>query len=612
MRMQHASPQPRAFRFWIVGAVVACLTFSVAADVVHLRNGKTLRGEVIKEDEEFVVVRVPYGEVKLRASDVESIDRQSAVEYHMDLGRQMLQEKQFDRAIRVFEEAYAANKTSPEAKRVLANAYSTASKQYRTLNRYREAREVLEKLQKLDPNSELVAHSAASDLWELRKLEQNLAQKMEEARATAQAKNWTLAIAQFEFIMSLSPDARATVSADLAQCYVGRASDEAQAKKIADATRDIENALKLDPTLADKLEKFYTSCALPAVLVALEHNDLANAQTDLKRVLAFAPTNRNVLYVAGRLNEALSQIPQAAEYYARALGTRVGNPTPEFVADLRRKLEADLDIHQNLWKVDTSISEIAGYAAATDGPAEKLETENFIIMHYNKNLADHVAETAEYHRTRILSELGFSTSWKGKVKIFIHRSQVEYTTRTGQPEWTGGCSKYSSLGGQITELQIHSWQTSPRLLKSVLPHEITHCIVYSNLPDPGNLPRSLHEGFAVLMEPPFRQDYFNDFLRSRMKSQDFIPLTDLISARDYPKDPEFFYAEGFAIIEYLTKTKGLPATTSLIKDATTPGYAAVEILKLSGAKSLDDLETDWRAWIMKLPETRGLVDKPAK
>ena len=611
--MSTRSSSPLLFPHLIaLTALAALFTFNAAADVVHLRNGKTLRGEVVKEDEEFVVVRVPYGEVKLRAQDVESIDRQSAVEYHLDLGRQMLQEKQFDRAIRVFEDAYASNKSSPDAKRVLANAYYSAAKHYRSLSRYREAREVLEKLLKLDPTAELVSHNAASEIWDVRKLEQGLTLKIEEARATAQTKNWTLAIAQFEQIMGLSPDARATVSADLAQCYVGRASDEGQAKRIAEATSDVETALKLDPTLADKLEKFYTSVALPAVLTALEHNNLSNAQNDLKRVLAFAPTNRNVLYVAGRVHEALNEIPQAAEYYARALGTRVGNPTPEFLADLRRKLESDLDIHQNLWKVDTSISELTGFAAATEGPAEKLETENFIIMHYNKALADHVSETAEYHRTRILSELGFTTSWKGKVRIFIHRTQTEYTLRTGQPEWTGGCSKYNSVGGQITELQIHSWQTSPRLLKSVLPHEITHCIVYSNLPDPGNLPRSLHEGFAVLMEPPFRQDYFLDFLRSRMKSQDFIPLTDLISARDYPKDPEFFYAEGFAIVQYLTKTKGIAATTGLIKGATTSGYAASEILKLSGAKSLDDLESEWKAWIMKLPETRAVVEKPAR
>jgi tetratricopeptide (TPR) repeat protein len=609
MRMRPGCPR-HAIRALVVA--LSLLAGAATADVVHLRNGKTLRGEVIKEDDDFVVVRVPFGEVKLKASDVESIDRQSPVEYRLDLGRQMLQEKQFDRAIRVFEEAYVSNKQAVEAQRVLANAYYTASKHYRKLNRNREAREALEKLIKLDPSAQLVQHTAAADLDEIKKNEKVDTEKIAQARTFAEAKEWPQAIAAFEQVMSNAPDTRPTISPDLAQCYIGRAVDSAQAKRIMEATQDLETALKLDPTLADKLEKFYTTCALPAVLNNLDHGDLTVAQTDLRRVLAFAPTNRNVLYVAGRLCESLNQIPQAAEYYAHALRIRVGNPTPEFLADLRKKLEADLDIRPDMWKVDTSVAEVSGFSKATDGPAEKLETENFTILHYNKNLADRVAEAAEYHRARIIAELGFAGAWKGKTKIYIHRTQTEYTLRTGQPEWTGGCSKYVSEGSHVTQLEIHSWQTSPRLLKSVLPHEITHCIVYANLPDPGNLPRSLHEGFAVLMEPPFRQDYFLDFLRSRLKTQDFIPLPDLISARDYPKDPEFFYAEGFAIVDYLTKSKGLNLTTSLIKDATSSGYASAELLKLSGARSLDELEAEWKTWIMKPAEVRPVVEKLAK
>ena len=288
----------------------------------------------------------------------------------------------------------------------------------------------------------------------------------------------------------------------------------------------------------------------------LSYGDLVNAQVDLKRILDFAPSNRNVLYVAGRLCESLNKPAEAADYYAHALGSRVENPTPQYLADVRKKLESVLDIRPDTWRVDTSMQEISGFAKTTDGPVETLESENFTILHYNGALAERVAEAAEYHRTRIMQDLGLSGAWKGKCKIYIHRTQAEYTMKTGQPEWTGGCSRYNSEGSHIVELQIHSWQTSPRLLKSVLPHEITHCVVYANLPDPGNMPRCLHEGIAVLMEPPYRQDYFLDFLRSRMQSQEFLPLADLISARDYPRDPDFFYAEGFALVQYLVKNHG--------------------------------------------------------
>ena len=93
--------------------------FNACADVVHLRNGKTLRGEVVKEDDEWIVVKVPYGEVKLRASDVEGIERQTPLEYRIELGRQLMLERQFDRAVRVFEEAYTSDRTNKDARLVL-------------------------------------------------------------------------------------------------------------------------------------------------------------------------------------------------------------------------------------------------------------------------------------------------------------------------------------------------------------------------------------------------------------------------------------------------------------------------------------------------------------
>jgi tetratricopeptide (TPR) repeat protein len=590
----------------ICGCLLLLSSCRVAlGDIVHLRNGKTLNGEVIKEDDDYIIVRVPYGEVKLKQADVEGIERQTPTEYRLDLGRQLLQQRQYDRAVAALEEAYAGNKQSIEARRVLCTALWAQGTHYRILNRYREARDALEKLIKLDPQAELVQHTAQKDLAAIGAGEKELTARIDEARSHGVSKDWLEAIRLYEEIVQISPDARARVAGELAQCHVGLAVDLSQKKKISDATSELESALKLDPTLADKLERFYTSCALPAVLTALERGELNRAQSDLQRVLAFAPTNRSVLYVAGRLNEALGKIEEAADCYARALKMRVGNATHQYVADLRAELEKSLELKPDLWKIDNSVTELSGFAKTSDGPAEKLETEHFVIYHYNETLAAQVAEAVEYHLARVMSELGLTNSWKGKAAVYIHRTQAEYTASTGQPEWTGGFSRYSAEGNRIKDLQIHSWQTSPRLLKSVLPHEITHLIVYVNLPDVGFLPRSIHEGFAVLMEPPFRHDYFRDFLRSRLKSQDYIPLADLLAAQNYPRDPEFFYAEGYALIQYLVQAKGIQATTGLIKHATAAGFAPGELLKISGARSLDDLEGDWKIWL-------GTADGDAK
>jgi hypothetical protein len=327
------------------------------------------------------------------------------------------------------------------------------------------------------------------------------------------------------------------------------------------------------------------------------------AEVDLRRALSFAPTNPTVLYIAGRLEEARDRISAAADYYDRGLRTRSVNPTPAHTVELRQKLEKAIGFENGKWKIDTEFVRADEFAQSTDGAAQKLESENFTVIHYNEALAKQVLEAAEYHRTRIQSELKLTRLWKGRAKIYIHRTHAEYTARTGQPEWTGGVSKFNNdckqnaEGTGRIELQIHSWQTSPRLLKSVLPHEITHVCVGCNLSDFQVLPRCLHEGFSILMEPQFRKEYLMNFLRTRWQSESFIALNELLASKDYPKDPEFFYAEGFAILEYLVSVKNMSDVAGLLK-CTTATQLQSELLKLSGARTLDAFEADWKKWML--------------
>jgi hypothetical protein len=325
---------------------------------------------------------------------------------------------------------------------------------------------------------------------------------------------------------------------------------------------------------------------------------VASATVDLKRVLEFVPNNKHALYVLGRLEESLNQLPKAAAAYAQALRTRVENPTLAYTAELRKRLEAETGVVGTSLKIDTTFAELSGYATSAAGPAQRLETEHFTIFHYNDSLANEVAGRAEADRARVLTDLKLK-GWKGKAKLYLHRTQAEYTARTGQPEWTGGISKVFAENGELSDLQIHSWQTSPRLLSSVLPHEVTHLIVNQNVPDITIMPRSLHEGLAVMMEPKFRRDYFLTFLRRRLQSQDFINLSDLIKLKDYPKDPEFLYAEGFGILQYLVEKNGHQPVIGMLKNFTSTERIAPELLRVSGARSLEELETDWKAWILK-------------
>src|SRR5262245_12514412 len=126
-------------------ALLLLASFGARADWIFLKSGRTLQGEVISQDEKYIVVRVLSGEIKLRTEDVISIDRQTPQEYKFDLARQLVQQRRFDRAVQIFEEGYLLDKNSSLAKRKLALGYAEAAQYYKTHHRLSDAREICEK-----------------------------------------------------------------------------------------------------------------------------------------------------------------------------------------------------------------------------------------------------------------------------------------------------------------------------------------------------------------------------------------------------------------------------------------------------------------------------------
>ncbi len=183
-------------RSWLVLLLpFACLC--ARADWVHLKSGKTLQGEVVSQDERYVVVRVLSGEIKLRAEDVESIERQSPQDYKFDLGRQLLVQRRYDRAVTVLEEAYLSDKTAGLAKRKLALGYSEIAQYFQNHNRLGDAREICEKWIKLDASGatpELLVEDAKRILALVTDAEKKLDESISSAHTYAEGSDWDSAI----------------------------------------------------------------------------------------------------------------------------------------------------------------------------------------------------------------------------------------------------------------------------------------------------------------------------------------------------------------------------------------------------------------------------------
>ena len=68
------------------------------ADTVFLKNGRSIKGKVIAENDDQVVVKTPGGRVPLPRKLIERIERTSAGQTALDMGRQRAREGDYERA----------------------------------------------------------------------------------------------------------------------------------------------------------------------------------------------------------------------------------------------------------------------------------------------------------------------------------------------------------------------------------------------------------------------------------------------------------------------------------------------------------------------------------
>ncbi|MCZ7646561.1 MAG: hypothetical protein M5U26_14955 [Planctomycetota bacterium] len=581
----------------VLAALCGLLLAGVAhADLVHLKNGRVMQGEVVSEDDQVVVLKVPYGEVKLRKDQIDFIERQSPQEYRLDLGRNFLARKRFEEAVAQFEEALRGDPNSRGTQAALVNAYRQHAQELHRQRRFEEARKQYGNLLKLAPED----LAAAEALKELEASLQKLEGMLEEGRRALAREAWDEAILHLQQALAYAPDSAAKLGPLLGAAYAKQGKELYLSQRFSEAAASLERAFAFDAGLANTWENLYAASSLTVVLGQLSDGRIDEAKTGLTRLLNFAPTNAYGLYIAGRLEQTTRNFKQAGEFFARGLREPFNNPTSENVARLRAQLEAKLGIPDGgaAIRFDIDAHDLADYAKTTGDAFQTFETAHFKVYHYNETLAQAAGETLEYHLERQQTLSGLKANFEQPPKVFLHRTKEEYLQATGQQPWSGGIARFAHRGdGVMVRAQIHSWQTSPTLLKSVLPHELMHLLVNSNLKRYEQLPVAVHEGLAVMMEPAFRQQYYLSFLQRRMESKAFIPLDALLTLKDYPGDPDFFYAEGLALMKYLANKKGLEAVMGLVRGAGQDGGAEAGLLELSGAASIDDLEAQWRHWL---------------
>lgn len=221
---------------------------------------------------------------------------------------------------------------------------------------------------------------------------------------------------------------------------------------------------------------------------------------------------------------------------------------------------------------------------------ERFSTENFIVSAPNAALAKTFGEYAEYYRReKAIDWLGAELPrWPNKCPLKV---QIRLDKTGGETTFTFGVSPGSR--SRVLSQDMLIFGETAQLLKSVLPHEVTHTVFAHHFGEA--VPRWADEGGSVLSEND-EERYSHDVrCRELLVKGQGIPLKALFSMVHYPSDQHTLYAQGYSVVNYLIGKEGgrkkfLDFVRIGLKNKNTNWQQAVE---LYGYDSVDDLQADW-------------------
>lgn len=219
------------------------------------------------------------------------------------------------------------------------------------------------------------------------------------------------------------------------------------------------------------------------------------------------------------------------------------------------------------------------------------KTRNFTVTAPDPKVAKQVGDAAEIYRKDL------ATFWLGRPLPNWSRP-CTLKVRAGAMG-AGGETKFQFMNGEVLNWNMYVQGSLERILDSVLPHEVNHTIFACHFRRP--LPRWADEGAATLFEHRSEQVKQLGLLKQVLNNErEFISLRRLLTMKEYPKGYRpmlILYAEGFALADFLVQQGGRAKYLKLMADGERLGWTqAIRANYYHGG--VDELEKNWRAWVM--------------
>lgn len=245
----------------------------------------------------------------------------------------------------------------------------------------------------------------------------------------------------------------------------------------------------------------------------------------------------------------------------------------------------------------------AGATSTTQRYWQVVTTANFRVFHNDAVMGRAVARKAETLRQAQRQQwTGEKTAknWQTPCDVYLYDSQKRLILMTGGHSKAGSAViRPSRLSpGRILRRKVNLAVDDPDLMRSTLPHEITHLILGDLLG--GDVPRWANEGAATLAENASKQRYYLRVVRRFMRRNRVYGEADLMAMKAYPEGryQHLFYAQSSAMVRYFLSRAPRIEFVKFLQRASKHGYPWA-LLRTYGLTDFDELSTGWKARIIR-------------
>jgi hypothetical protein len=213
-------------------------------------------------------------------------------------------------------------------------------------------------------------------------------------------------------------------------------------------------------------------------------------------------------------------------------------------------------------------------------------TPNFVVNASTPELAQSVAEAAEYYRTEHAKHwLGYELPrWAQPCPVAVQDGNIG----------AGGATSFRFTNGEVHDWNMSIQGTPQSIIDSVLPHEVLHAVFASHFRQP--LPRWADEGACTTVESASEKNKHRQMLVSFLKEDRGIATGRLVTLKEYPPDVMPLYAQGFVMTQFLIDQRGRPAFVIYLADGLTDGNWQRATEAHYGYRDLTQFQEDWLAW----------------